>query len=144
MSQKKALEYGGWKIEVLGVETSQRQLTINDLPPGIGSPKAPKFETESMKPKGVFLLVTLSLEKVDGETLQLEKSLVIDDKGQQFPALAVGSGGTGEGFFFFKRGGPENSGTCQLAFDVPLESTNFKLRPMGESPEIDLAKAAKK
>ena len=142
MSEKKVLEYKGWKIKLLAVETSGDKLIINDLPLVIGSSEAPKPETEYVKPKGVFLLVTLSLEKLDGETLPLQKSLIIDDKGRQIPALAVGGEAEHKVFMFIKgMQGPTNSATCQLAFDVPVESTKFRLKLMGDSAEMNLPKA---
>src|SRR2546422_11336294 len=91
IEQKKAFEYKGWKIEVLNVETSKREIPINEL---VINNKS-GTDIERVKPKGMFLLVTLSAQKLNGETLWFRKSLLIDDKGQQFPLVAAGGKGTG-------------------------------------------------
>lgn len=130
----------GWRITVRAAKMSKDTLNLIGADSSIEhyvSTGALQIQSIPLAPKqGMFLLITISAEKSGGDELWLgstHATAVIDEAGQEFPAVAAGT---------MPLLGPDTgltaSGDATLVFDVPPAARHFKLRLLKESPLITL------
>jgi hypothetical protein len=130
----------GWRITVRAAKMSKGTLNLVAADSSIehyvstGSFKIQSIPLVSKQ--GMFLLITISAEKRGGDELSLgatHATAVIDEAGQEFPAVAAGT---------IPLLGLDTaltaSGDTTLVFDVSPAARHFKLRLLKESPLIPL------
>ena len=129
------IDYQGWSLQVVSAKTRQEPLWINDPTFSLGHAKPAAPAGRKVKPKGLLWLVTVKAVHHGGEDIWARSVAVIDETGRSASALG---GGPGDGSFFMKGMGINESGTYVLVFDVPADARNPKLQLMKGSPTIAL------